>query len=379
MILMHLLPHIRVCSRHRYEYIIPTFVFDPMAYRDRAFLERQRQEAEHQQQQQQAQQQKEDSQTPQKQQEQQQQQQEEGVEQDDDGVVSVGTDGSNSKRKADGCIGGEENDDGGQAKKPREGDASSNEPATAESKQGTAISATAAAHGAAAAASIAAGAAGPSATAAATENTATTAAETAVPGTAEAAATSDAKPDPNTPPPKQPALVAGTSSAFKFDDAAMKRLNELLGLYVGTHLFHNYTVKVSPKDPAAKRYMVSFAAEEVVELRWGKGGFRVEGEGEKDGGGAGNGEKGELTGERIEGESDALKEGVEEDRTRKRGEGGEAKTGEKVGEGGSIQAVRCVVVGQSFMLHQIRKMIGMVIAVMRGHAPEEMLTNAFRR
>ena len=40
--------------------------------------------------------------------------------------------------------------------------------------------------------------------------------------------------------------------------------------------------------------------------------------------------------------------------------------------------VKMVVVGQSFMLHQIRKMIGMALAVFRGMAPETALKDALR-
>jgi tRNA pseudouridine38-40 synthase len=36
-----------------------------------------------------------------------------------------------------------------------------------------------------------------------------------------------------------------------------------------------------------------------------------------------------------------------------------------------VAFVRCVVVGQSFMLHQIRKLIGMMLGVVRGEWTEE--------
>eukprot|EP00245_Coleochaete_scutata_P005795 TRINITY_DN19662_c0_g2_i1.p1 TRINITY_DN19662_c0_g2~~TRINITY_DN19662_c0_g2_i1.p1 ORF type:complete len:250 (-),score=38.65 TRINITY_DN19662_c0_g2_i1:206-919(-) len=39
--------------------------------------------------------------------------------------------------------------------------------------------------------------------------------------------------------------------------------------------------------------------------------------------------------------------------------------------------VRCTVIGQSFMLHQIRKMIGSVVAIMRGVASESVIDMAF--
>lgn len=44
-----------------------------------------------------------------------------------------------------------------------------------------------------------------------------------------------------------------------------------------------------------------------------------------------------------------------------------------------IDFVKCTVVGQSFVLHQIRKMIGLAIAVMRNCAPESIIARALRK
>lgn len=44
-----------------------------------------------------------------------------------------------------------------------------------------------------------------------------------------------------------------------------------------------------------------------------------------------------------------------------------------------IEFVKCEVVGQSFMLHQIRKMIGLAVAIMRDCAPESLIEIAFRK
>lgn len=40
--------------------------------------------------------------------------------------------------------------------------------------------------------------------------------------------------------------------------------------------------------------------------------------------------------------------------------------------------VRLSVVGQSFMLHQIRKMVGLAVAVFRGAAPEDAISMALK-
>ena len=40
--------------------------------------------------------------------------------------------------------------------------------------------------------------------------------------------------------------------------------------------------------------------------------------------------------------------------------------------------MRIVIIGQSFMLHQIRKMVGMAVAIMRGDAPEGCIRTALQ-
>ncbi|KAF2310164.1 hypothetical protein GH714_007006 [Hevea brasiliensis] len=44
-----------------------------------------------------------------------------------------------------------------------------------------------------------------------------------------------------------------------------------------------------------------------------------------------------------------------------------------------IEFVKCEVVGQSFMLHQIRKMIGLAVAVVRNCAPESLISTALQK
>lgn len=41
--------------------------------------------------------------------------------------------------------------------------------------------------------------------------------------------------------------------------------------------------------------------------------------------------------------------------------------------------IKCEVVGQSFMLHQIRKMIGLAVAIMRNLSPESLIEKAFKQ
>ncbi|KAI4344262.1 hypothetical protein L6164_011509 [Bauhinia variegata] len=44
-----------------------------------------------------------------------------------------------------------------------------------------------------------------------------------------------------------------------------------------------------------------------------------------------------------------------------------------------MEFVKCEVVGQSFMLHQIRKMIGLAVAIMRNCAPESLIDKAMQK
>ncbi|CAK7346084.1 unnamed protein product [Dovyalis caffra] len=44
-----------------------------------------------------------------------------------------------------------------------------------------------------------------------------------------------------------------------------------------------------------------------------------------------------------------------------------------------IEFVKCEVIGQSFMLHQIRKMIGVAVAIMRNCAPESLIETALQK
>ncbi|KAL3845368.1 hypothetical protein ACJIZ3_002771 [Penstemon smallii] len=99
---------------------------------------------------------------------------------------------------------------------------------------------------------------------------------------------------------------------FRYGEEEKKRFNRILKYYEGTHNFHNFTTRTKAEDPSAKRYIVSFNANTVVNI---------------DG----------------------------------------------------IEFVKCEVIGQSFMLHQIRKMIGLAVAIMRNYAPESVIETAFQQ
>ncbi|MQM08114.1 hypothetical protein Taro_040964 [Colocasia esculenta] len=106
--------------------------------------------------------------------------------------------------------------------------------------------------------------------------------------------------------------AAARAGEFKYGEKEKARFNAILGRYVGTHNFHNFTTRTKAEDPSARRYIISFDANAVVEM-------------------------------------------------------------------GGIEFVRCEVVGQSFMLHQIRKMIGLAVAIMRNCSPESIMNTALRK
>ncbi|XP_076467922.1 pseudouridylate synthase 1 homolog [Babylonia areolata] len=97
---------------------------------------------------------------------------------------------------------------------------------------------------------------------------------------------------------------------YRLPDGSLQRVNEVLGKYVGTHNFHNFTSGRKPNDPSSKRYIISFESGEPF---------------------------------------------VRED----------------------MEFVILTVKGQSFMLHHIRKMIGLMIAIVRGFCGEDVLKKSW--
>lgn len=106
--------------------------------------------------------------------------------------------------------------------------------------------------------------------------------------------------------------MAARTSEFSYGEKEKERFNSILKQYVGTHNYHNFTTRTKPEDPSARRFIISFKADCVVNI---------------DG----------------------------------------------------VDFIRCEVVGQSFMLHQIRKMIGLAVAITRNCAPESLMEVALRK
>lgn len=104
------------------------------------------------------------------------------------------------------------------------------------------------------------------------------------------------------------------SDSFQLSQETLSEFNEILKLYIGTHNFHNFTAQKKPTDASANRYIISFECSEPFTLE-------------------------------------------HEDR--------------------KMQFLVARIKGQSFMLHQIRKMIGLAISIVRGHTTREVIDRAF--
>lgn len=103
---------------------------------------------------------------------------------------------------------------------------------------------------------------------------------------------------------------------YRVDSDVIDKANALLAKYIGPHYYHNFTSGKLPLEPSSQRFMTKF---EVVKTF----------------------------------------------------------VDEAAAGGGQLEMALLEVKGQSFMLHQIRKMIGMVIAILRGHCPESTLDLAW--
>ncbi|XP_077266936.1 pseudouridine synthase 1 [Temnothorax americanus] len=111
---------------------------------------------------------------------------------------------------------------------------------------------------------------------------------------------------------KRLSVIDGKSyTDYRLSPESLNRLNSILKLMEGSHNFHNFTSKVKPLDPRARRYIISFCCSETF-----------------------------------------------------------------VSSG--IEFAVLEVKGQSFMLHQIRKMVATITAVARNMVPEETIDEAFK-
>lgn len=105
-----------------------------------------------------------------------------------------------------------------------------------------------------------------------------------------------------------------TTESYRLSTEERKRFDDLLKMFVGTHNFHNFTSQKKYTDPSARRFILSFECSEPFMQQ-------------------------------------------HEDK--------------------SLEFVVLRVKGQSFMLHQIRKMIGLAIAVMRGLTTSATIERCF--
>lgn len=110
---------------------------------------------------------------------------------------------------------------------------------------------------------------------------------------------------------------------FRIDSDLIKNVNEVFKKFIGSHYYHNYTSGKLPLEPSSLRYITEFEMSDPF-----------------------------------------LYSVINNDKA-------------KESSGRELQFSVIKVKGQSFMLHQIRKMIGMVIAVVRGDADESVITDSW--
>lgn len=109
-------------------------------------------------------------------------------------------------------------------------------------------------------------------------------------------------------------------SEYRVSDEDLERFNRILAFYCGTHNFHNFTIGKGPNDPSAQRYIKTFSSARPFIVK-------------------------------SEDESEA-----------------------------ELEWISVRVHGLSFMMHQIRKMIGLAILAVRLDAYEpEHMTSLFNR
>lgn len=107
-----------------------------------------------------------------------------------------------------------------------------------------------------------------------------------------------------------------TTSAFRMNDDSIAELNDLLAMYKGTHNFFNYTSGKTYEDRSSMRYIHDFKCGPILLVE------------------------------------DSLR-------------------------GSMVEFVTLYITGQSFMQHQIRKMIGMTIATIRGLCGKSEIEKTF--
>ncbi|KAF2093388.1 pseudouridine synthase [Rhizodiscina lignyota] len=112
------------------------------------------------------------------------------------------------------------------------------------------------------------------------------------------------------------AAYIAAKESYRLSPERLSKVNDTLSKYRGTFNFHNYTVRKAPNDPSAKRHIKSFISTTSPSSKSETGTFEI----------------------------------------------------------GGTEWLSIKVHGQSFMMHQIRKMVGMAALVVRCGCPPERIT-----